>query len=172
MQLENALAGSKYSISGGNALLSWFKTYLPLFIIMGLIALVSLKEAYTFHDWMMSFMAGFFIVFGAFKLFDLQGFADVFQTYDIIAMRSRAYALAYPFIELALGFAFLFHYQMRLSIHVNNILMTIGIIGVVIALRKKQKIQCACLGTALKLPMSTVTLVEDALMLGMGLMML
>lgn len=151
---------------------TWFQTYLPLLVIMGLIALVSFKEAYDFHGWMMSFMAGFFIVFGGFKLFDLKGFADAYQTYDIIAMRSRAYALAYPFIEIALGFAFLFHYQMKAAVWASIIIMTIGLVGVIKAIRSKQQIKCACLGTSLNLPMSTVTLVEDAGMLIMGLMML
>jgi copper chaperone CopZ len=177
-ELQAALKDKpKYRIDAENALESeetrgWFQTYLPLIVIMGLISLVSLKEAYDFHGWMMSFMAGFFIVFGAFKLFDLKGFADAYATYDIIAARSRLYALAYPFIEIALGFAFLFHYQMRAAVWVSIILMAVGTVGVVKTLMKKQQIKCACLGTSLNLPMSTVTLVEDVGMLAMGLMML
>ena len=37
------------------------------------------------------------------KVIDLNGFADGYSTYDLLAKRSRPYALAYPFIELALG---------------------------------------------------------------------
>ena len=47
--------------------------------------------------------------------------------------------------------------------------MAIGSIGVFQALREKKTIQCACLGTALKLPMTKVTLIEDV---GMGVMAL
>lgn len=151
---------------------TWLQTFMPMLVIMGLISLVSFKEAYDFHGWMMSFMAGFFIVFGGFKLFDLKGFVDAYQTYDIIAKRFRAYAYAYPFIEIGLGFAFLFHYQMRNAVYLSIILSTIGLIGVIKAIRSKQKIRCACLGTSLNLPMSSVTFVENAGMLAMGLMML
>ncbi|OYW82093.1 MAG: heavy metal transporter, partial [Sphingobacteriia bacterium 32-37-4] len=36
----------------------------------------------------------------------------------------------------------------------------------------KKKIQCACLGDVFNLPMSTVTIIEDALMIGMSAVML
>ncbi|MFG0292813.1 MAG: hypothetical protein ACF8MJ_06615 [Phycisphaerales bacterium JB050] len=39
-------------------------------------------------------------------------------------------------------------------------------------LRKKRKIHCACLGTALNLPMTKVTLVEDLTMASMAAAML
>ena len=48
--------------------------------------------------------------------------------------------------------------------------------GVIQQLRKKTTIQCACLGTALKLPMTEATLIENSLMLlmalGMGVQLL
>jgi hypothetical protein len=44
--------------------------------------------------------------------------------------------------------------------------------GVAQALREKRTIQCACLGTALKLPMTKVTLAEDVVMGLMALVML
>jgi copper chaperone CopZ len=166
--LNAALDGTKYKIGPLEVKESLF----PLFLILGLIALVSLKDAFNFHGWMMSYMAGFFIVFGAFKLLNLQGFADAYQTYDIIAKRSRAYALAYPFLEIILGFAFLYHYEMRLITWASLILMGIGTIGVANALLKKQRIKCACLGTTLNLPMTTVTLIENLSMVAMSVWML
>jgi hypothetical protein len=45
--------------------------------------------------------------------------------------------------------------------------MTVGSLGVIATLRRREQIQCACLGTVIQLPMSTVTLIEDA---GMALM--
>ena len=36
----------------------------------------------------------------------------------------------------------------------------------------KKIIQCACLGTVFNLPMSTVTIIEDLLMIGMSAWML
>ena len=121
---------------------------------------------------MKNFMGGFFVIFSLFKMIDLNGFADGYSTYDVIAKRSRGYAIAYPFIELALGVAYLLAWNLRLTNAITFGLMSIGTIGVAKALLEKRRIQCACLGTALKLPMTKVTLVEDVGMAAMALAML
>ena len=151
---------------------TWFQTYLPLLLIVGVIALVSFRSAPNLSEWMLNFMAGFFIVFGTFKLFDLRGFQNAYITYDLLAKPYPTYALIYPFIELALGFAYLFRYQITFTLFATIAVMTVGSLGVIQALRRKQNIRCACLGTALNLPMSTLTLVEDLLMVLMSIAML
>jgi len=50
--------------------------------------------------------------------------------------------------------------------------MTISIIGVLQSVLNKQKIQCACLGAVFNLPMSTVTIIEDGIMILMSAVML
>jgi hypothetical protein len=50
---------------------------------------------------------------------------------------------------------------------VTLVVMLIGSIGVLRAVLYKRRIRCACLGTSLNLPMTTVTIVED---LGMAAM--
>jgi hypothetical protein len=51
--------------------------------------------------------------------------------------------------------------------------MSISIVGVLQSVLNKKKIQCACLGAVFNLPMSTVTIIEDALMIAMsGIMIL
>lgn len=144
----------------------------PLILIVAYIAGTVVLAAWARHAWdwhalMLDFMAGFFLVFSFFKLLDLRGFADAYQSYDIIARRSRPYALAYPFIELALGVAYLIRWQPTLTNAVALAVMLIGSAGVLRAVLDKRAIRCACLGTALNLPMTTVTLVED---LGMAAM--
>lgn len=144
----------------------------PLFLIVAFIAGTTLlaaspSTAAQWRAWMTDFMAGFFLVFSFFKLLDLRGFADAYQSYDIIARRSRPYALAYPFIELALGVAYLLDWQPTITNSITLALMLIGSIGVIRAVLDKRRIRCACLGTALNLPMTTVTIVED---LGMAAM--
>jgi presenilin-like A22 family membrane protease len=114
-------------------------------------------------------MAGFFLLFSLFKFLNLTGFADAYATYDLIAKRSRAYALAYPFIELGLGISYALNWNFSLINSITAFLMAIGSIGVISALQAKHTIQCACLGTALKLPMTKVTLIEN---LAMGVMAL
>lgn len=126
-----------------------------------------LRAQWSWHAFVNDFMAGFFLVFSFFKLLDLRGFADAYQSYDIIARRFRPWALLYPFVELALGVVYLVRWQPAPTNVVTLIVMLIGSVGVLRALLRKSAIRCACLGTALNLPMTTVTLVED---LGMAAM--
>ena len=55
---------------------------------------------------------------------------------------------------------------------VTLIVMSVSIIGVLQSLANKKKIRCACLGAVFNLPMSTITIIEDALMIGMSFVML
>jgi hypothetical protein len=50
--------------------------------------------------------------------------------------------------------------------------MGISLIGVLKSVLNKRKIKCACLGDVFNLPMSTITVIEDSLMLVMSLIML
>ena len=52
------------------------------------------------------------------------------------------------------------------------LLMGFSSLGVIRALANKQQIRCACLGTVLNVPMSTITLVEDLAMVAMAVMSL
>jgi len=145
----------------------------PLFLIVGFIAGTTILATFvrgdgSWHSAMHDFMAGFFLVFSFFKLLDLRGFVDAYTTYDILARAWRPWAWAYPFVELALGIAYLVRWNLVVASSVTVVLMVIGSVGVLRALMRKTRIRCACLGTALNLPMTTVTLVEDLAMAGMA----
>jgi copper chaperone CopZ len=155
-------------VAAAGQVAAWFGTYRPLLLIMGLIALAS----FAGQSWMMAFMAGFYIVFGAFKLLDVPAFANAYAQYDIIAKVFKPWGYVYPFVELALGFAFLFWFQMGAATWAALILSVIGAIGVIQSVLGKQTIQCACLGTVFQLPMSTVTIIENAGMAAMAAWML
>ena len=152
-------------------------TYKPLLLVVTYVLGATLL-AESIHgnlQWaraMSYFMGFFFLGFAFFKLLDIPSFADAFATYDIIAKRSRGYALLYPWIEVGLGLLFVAGIAPLLTNVVTAIVMTTGLVGVVAALRKKQTIQCACLGTAFNLPMSVVTVVENSVMIAMALSML
>ena len=150
---------------------TFVKTYYPLFLVIGLIALASLS-ANSFMGWMLNFMAGFYIVFGAFKMLDVPAFANSYARYDVIAKVFKPWGYAYPFVELALGFAFLFGYNMIALSWVALVLSLVGAIGVIQSVYNKETIQCACLGTVFQLPMSTVTIVENLGMAAMAAWML
>lgn len=149
----------------------------PLLLIVGFIAgvtlLIGIRTArFEMNLLMSNFMAGFFLVFGFFKLLDLPGFVRTYRTYDLVAIAVPPWAWAYPFVELALGAAY-FLLVAPTAVNVTTlVLMIIGALGVGRALTKKQRIRCACLGTVLNLPMTTVTLVEDLGMAAMAGIML
>jgi methylamine utilization protein MauE len=144
------------------------RRYYPLILIFLYILGVSLVSQHPMN----TFMAGFFLVFSGFKLLDLPGFANAYTTYDILAKRWRGYGFVYPFLELALGVAYLIHWQSLLIYILTIVIMGFSSLGVIGALTKKQQIQCACLGTVLNLPMTVVTLMEDLLMVMMAVIML
>ena len=121
---------------------------------------------------MLPFMGIVFLLLAGLKFLDLKGFANAFGMYDLIAKRSKIYGLAYPFIELALGVAFLFAFQIKIAAVVTIIIMTIGTIVIARNLMSKEKVKCACLGTKIKVPLTTFTLVEDIVMALMGVMIL
>lgn len=156
---------------------SWFATYKPLLLIFGFITGISIITARMENEihWMKcmsNFMAGFFLTFSFFKLLDIKAFAESYAMYDIIAKRIKAYGYIYPFIELVLGIAFLTEFNPFVTNIVALIVMGISIIGVLQSVLNKSKIQCVCLGAVFKLPMSTVTIIEDALMIVMSTAML
>lgn len=147
---------------------SLFPLALIVAFLCGLCALTTFARGdASWRSFMLDVMGGFFVVFSFFKLLDLRGFANAYQMYDLIAARSRAYALAYPFIELMLGVAYLVRWNLPLTNALTLAVMLVSSLGVLSALRQKRGIRCACLGSTLNLPMTTVTLVED---LGMAAM--
>ena len=120
---------------------------------------------------MQNFMASFFLVFSFFKLLNIQGFADSYSTYDIIAKKWKGWGLVYAFIELALGISYLLKFNSLAINAITFIVMTVSI-GVLQSVLNKRKIKCACLGSVLNLPMSTITILEDALMISMSAAMM
>ncbi|MBC7821510.1 MAG: heavy-metal-associated domain-containing protein [Planctomycetaceae bacterium] len=152
-------------------------SYYPLFLLatflIGLVLLIELRMgSFVWSRAMQNFMGAFFITFSFFKLLDLRGFADSYRMYDVVAKRLPAYAVIYPFIELALGVAYVTGVFPFATNAVTLVVMSVSSIGVIQSLLDKRKIRCACLGAVFNLPMSTVTLVEDALMVVMAAAML
>ena len=123
-------------------------------------------------QWMTHFMAGFFLVFSFFKLLNLKGFAESYAMYDVVAKKVSAWAYLYAFIELGLGISYLLNYNPLVTNVVAFIVMSLSIIGVLQSVFNKKKIQCACLGAVFNLPMSTVTIIEDGLMILMSVIMI
>ncbi len=156
---------------------SWINTYKPVLLLFFYITLLSVivsfnKETFDFHKAMNTFMAGFFIAFSFFKLLNLKAFADSYSMYDIIAEKIKIWGYIYAFLELVLGILYVLNFNPVLLNSFTALLMSVSLIGVLKSLLNKKKIQCACLGTVFNLPMSTLTIVEDSIMIVMSIAML
>ena len=121
---------------------------------------------------MLDFMGLFYIVFSFFKMLDLKGFPDSFRMYDPLAKRVPIYAKIYPFIETALGLMFLMRFEINIALIITLVILGVTTIGVTKTLLDKKAIRCACLGTALKLPMTEATFIENTIMIVMAILML
>ena len=147
----------------------------PLLLIIFYISVTSVLlhyENWSWIDFMLDFMGLFYIVFSFFKMLDLGGFPESFRMYDPLAKQVPIYGKVYPFIETALGLMFLIRFEVNIALMVTIVVLGITTIGVIKTLLDKKSISCACLGTALKLPMTEATFIENAIMLVMALIML
>lgn len=180
--LQNAL-DDKYQISAvhhSEALeqtRSWLATYKPVLLIFlylfSVTALVELTaDRIDVFRWMRHFMGGFFLTFSFFKMLNLKGFKESYLMYDVIARKFPNWGYVYAFTELLLGIAFLINFNAIVTNSVTLVVMSVSIIGVLQTVLNKKAIKCACLGDVFNLPMSTVTIIEDGLMIAMSLGML
>lgn len=152
-------------------------TYRPLIILLSYLLAVTGSVLFAVGAWdselaMRVFMGGFFIAFSFFKMLDVKGFADAYRTYDLVAKAWPGYGFIYPFIEFGLGIAYLANLNPWVVNGVTVVVMAVSLAGVLRAVFSKRAIRCACLGTVFQLPMSTVTIIENGLMLGMAAAML
>lgn len=156
---------------------SWLATYKPILLIFAYILGATLlieaaKGRFEWMEWMAHFMAGFFLVFSFFKLLNLRAFADSYAMYDVVAMHWKGWGYVYAFVELGLGIAYLMHSAPFITGIITLVVMGVSIIGVLQTVFSKRKIQCACLGDVFNLPMSTITVIEDGLMIAMSAIMI
>ena len=154
---------------------SKIKQLKPLFIIFGYISITSILL--NFKDWnltnaMLDFMGLFYIIFSFFKILDIKGFSTSFKMYDPIAKKITTYGYIYPFIEILLGLMFLTRVEVNIALLITIIILGITSVGVTQTLLNKRTINCACLGTTLKLPMTEATFIENAIMIIMAIVLL
>ena len=147
----------------------------PLFIILGYISVTSILL--NFRNWnstnaMLDFMGLFYIIFSFFKILDIKGFSKSFKMYDPLAKKITIYGYIYPFIEILLGLMFLTRIEVNIALLITIIILGITSVGVTKTLLNKKTINCACLGTTLKLPMTEATFIENAIMIIMAIVLL
>jgi hypothetical protein len=151
--------------------------YWPLISLVVVAALAALAVGAGFGrsdmtGLMHAYMGVFLTVFALLKLFSPSGFADGFGMYDLLAKRARAYGYVYPYLELALGLAYLSFFLPIATYLATIALFVFGAVGVIMALREGLDIDCPCMGNILSVPLSTVTLTEDFGMAAMAAILL
>ena len=152
-----------------------FQQLKPLLIIFLYIIITTIFLHYENWSWdeaMLDFMGLFYIVFSFFKILDLKGFPESFRMYDPIAKVFPIYGWIYPFFETILGLMFLIRFEVKIALISTIMFLGITTVGVTKTLLERKKIQCACLGTTLKLPMTEATFIENAIMILMALFIL
>ena len=174
--IKEMLVWTKYSLKNLNSIKEdtfSISTYKPLFTLFWYIVMLCLIWIYLMWDFSVSrfmqyFMAWFFIAFSYFKIINLKEFAMSYSMYDIIAKRWKYWWYVYAYIELWLWISYLIWFHPLITNSITFIVMSVSIIGVIQSVSNKRKIKCACLGAVFDLPMSTITIIEDAVMIGMS----
>lgn len=149
---------------------SYYPLLLILLFLLGGTALLEVGAGGEFNTMraMRHFMAGFFLVFGFFKLLNVPAFAEAYRGYDVVAKLWPGWGFVYPFVEVLLGVGYLANvWPFGVNV-VTLVVMGVSTVGVVQSVLHKRKIRCACLGTVFNLPMSAVTIVEDVTMVLMS----
>jgi hypothetical protein len=149
--------------------------YTPLVLVFTFILILSATTYFrldlnSLENFMLMFEGYFFVLFALFKFVDLKTFVTGFSKYDLIAGFFKPYGYVYPLIELLIGVCFLANIMVVPALYLTVIVSTLGAIGVYKNIDKK--IQCACLGAVINLPLSKVSLLEYVFMGLMALFML
>ena len=145
------------------------KPYQPLIALVAVaLAGSAVVSAVSPVPWMSLFMGFWLVLFALVKLFDVTGFAEKFARYDLVTARYKPYALAYPFIELGLGLALLGGFLIKPMLFLVLVLACVTLAGIVLQLANRKKFECACMGALLAVPLSTVTVVENLVMIVMS----
>lgn len=148
----------------------------PLFALIVVVALASfataLPHALVPMIGLHYFMGFMLCALAVLKLSHPVAFADSFQRYDLLAQKSRFYALSYPYIELLLGLGYLSFFAPFLIYALALALMLFSAAGVVATLRNGADINGPRIGMRLKVRLGAVMLVEYVAMILMTLVLL
>ena len=107
------------------------------------------------------------------KLQDVDAFATMFLSYDLLAWRWLPYAYIYPFAEGLAGVLMLARALDWVSIPVALFIGSVGAVSVFYAVYvQKRDIKCACVGGSSRVPLGFVSLTENVMMVAMAFWMM
>ncbi len=139
----------------------YFKLALVLMLVAAIAALHAGWRGFELLQYLESYMGVFFAVFAGFKLYNLKEFAYGFKSYEIMKHKSVAWGYVYPFMQVLFGGLYLLNYG---TVVLDSIVLAWSAFGacvVLLTLRRVGDIHCLCLGNMIKLPLSTVSFIED-----------
>ncbi len=156
--------------------------YVKFFILIITLIILAFLKGYYFPitqsyatDVMINSMAAFFGVFGIFQLLAYQEFVNVFPKYDPIAKVVPGYARIYPILSVTIGVLYFLNLFSPWRDILVAIITTIAFIGISVTIysdKKKERVHCVCLGNAIKLPISTITVLENLVMSVMSIIII
>ena len=154
-------------------------SYQPVIAIFGMAAAMALAASWAataelFDDFTLRwFVALSMCLLAVQKLRDLDGFATMFLSYDLLARHWVRYAWLYPFGEALAGVLMIANVLWWLSSAIALLIGTIGAISVIYAVYvQKRDLSCACVGSGTKVPLGPVSLLENMMMVTVALWML
>lgn len=168
----------KSSTESDNLKHSRFIGQIQFTLMLGLIFVVSYvlfssgdeQTTLTFMRW---YMGIFMLTFAAIKLLDYKMFALAFSTYDIVAKRIKLYAYMYPFILLGLSVMYLIDilpYFRNIATLIIALVASIGVVQDVYI--QRNQLSCGILGRVIRLPFTTMSLIESAALVSMSVLSL
>ena len=153
-------------------------TYQPVIALFTVAALLAIATTWLVHETLFVgqtigwFIAIAMVLLGLQKLQDLEKFATMFLTYDLLAQRWVRYGYVYPFVETGAGLLMLMGVLTWLSAPAALIVAGIGTISVFKAVYiDKRQLKCACMGDS-RVPLGFISLTENLMMVGMAIWML
>jgi glutaredoxin len=154
-------------------------SYTPVLAVFAVAALLALSIARLSAMPLASimtvehFIAVSMMLLAMLKLQDVDRFATMFLNYDLLARRFVPYGRIYPFLELGAGTLMLTGLLNWLSIPVALFIGGIGAISVFKAVYiDKRELKCACVGGNSNVPLGSVSLTENIMMVAMAVWML
>ncbi|WP_223115533.1 MauE/DoxX family redox-associated membrane protein [Luteimonas suaedae] len=153
-------------------------TYRPVAVLFTMTALLAAALSYAVFSTMLTvraaewFVALSMCVLALLKLQDVESFSSMFLNYDLLAKRWVPYAYLYPYGEGLAGVLMVANAWVWLSVPVALFIGSVGAVSVFKTVYiDRRDVKCACVGGASRVPLGSVSLTENLMMVAMGIWM-
>lgn len=153
-------------------------SYWPVIVLFSLTALMAmgvshavLGSPFTIRaaEWFIGFSM---VVLALLKLQNIETFSTMFLNYDLLARRWAPYSYVYPFAEGLAGLLMVAGVLTWLSVPIALVIGGIGAVSVFKAVYiDKRELKCACVGGSSNVPLGSVSLLENLMMIAMAVWM-